>query len=149
MPRAIVFETLNAATPTSSVDSYSDRVMRYIPADVIASWVAVNGVLRGTFPHPGKITLWISFATGILICAIWTYRQVAKTSQETARLQAAVSTAAFAVWVYALGGPFPDWIGWYRPHIGSLLLIAFSLIAGMVTPSTVGMSRGKEHKPGM
>jgi hypothetical protein len=133
MPRAIITRTLHSAEGADVVDDFADRVIKFIPGDVVAAWVAAGGVLRGTTnPKPGAIALWATFAVGLAICAVWTYVQVAKTNKDIAKLQMFVSTGAFVVWVYALGGPFPDWLGWYRPYVGSLLLIAYTALAGVL-----------------
>ena len=46
--------------------------------------------------------------------------------------QALISTGAFAVWVFALGGPFQHFPG--REVYGSLLLILYTLVAALINP---------------
>lgn len=135
MPRAIISTSLNSAAGAAPVDKYFDRVVKYIPGDVVAGWVAADGVIKGSARKPSPAILWTVFGFGLCFCAAWTYKQVAKTNKSVAPLQALVSTLAFVVWVYALGGPFPDWLGWYNPMIGSLVLIGFSLGVGLIVPA--------------
>jgi hypothetical protein len=49
------------------------------------------------------------------------------------RLQAAISTIAFLLWAYTLGGPFKS-VDLYNAQIGAILLIAFTLVAGLFQP---------------
>ena len=135
MPRAIVSETLHTGAVTSEVDTYFDRVVKYIPADVVGAWVAANGVVRSANPRPGSATLWIMFVGGLALCSGWTYVQTARTNKSVAPLQTLISVGAFVIWVYALGGPFPDWLGWYKPVTASLLLIGYSAAVSFVDPN--------------
>jgi hypothetical protein len=47
--------------------------------------------------------------------------------------QTAISTGAFAVWVFALGGPFASLV-FYRPSYGSIVLIMYTLVVALITP---------------
>jgi hypothetical protein len=67
------------------------------------------------------------------VSALWTWRQTSLPGQPPALTQTAISTLAFGVWVFALGGPF-NFQAWYSPLYGSLLLIAFTLIVPLINP---------------
>jgi hypothetical protein len=71
--------------------------------------------------------LWIVFTFGILLTFLW------KLKQTQLRVQAAISTGAFIVWVFALGGPFSS-LNWYNPLYGTLVLIGFTLVTGLINP---------------
>jgi hypothetical protein len=58
----------------------------------------------------------------------------------------AVSTVAFVVWAYALGGPF-QLCGIYKGWLGSILLGSFTLAAGLVEPKKEAAKHGAE-RPG-
>jgi hypothetical protein len=135
MPRAIVSKVFHTGAATSEVDTYFDKIVKYIPADVVGAWVAANGVVRAANPRPGSATLWLMFLGGLALCIVWTYVQVARTDKAAARMQTMISTGAFVIWVYALGGPFPDWLGWYKPVTASLLLIAYSVAVSFADPN--------------
>lgn len=51
----------------------------------------------------------------------------------TAGLQLVLSTLAFAVWAFALGGPFVDILG-YRPVYGAVLLPFFTFVVAALKP---------------
>jgi hypothetical protein len=71
-----------AAAAPAGFDTYFDKVLKYIPADVLT--------------------------------------------------QTIISTGAFAVWVFALGGPFHRVPG--QPVYGPLLLILYTLVAARINP---------------
>ena len=131
MSRRIVTAQFQAATP-AQVDTYFDRVVKYIPADIVSAWVAVTGLIGGRTDISVDSILWIAFVLGIIITAAWMWRQTSEPERETAAVtQILISTVAFVIWVFALGGPFAN-LGFYKPVYGSLLLILYTLIVGII-----------------
>jgi hypothetical protein len=135
MSRRIITESLQTAKTGGEVDTYVDKIVKYIPADIVAAWVAANGILKTMHPQPGPKTLWTVFVVAVILCAVWTYKQTMLNGR-SAPQQSLISVGAFCAWAYALGGPFPDWLGFYQPGIGSLVLIAYTLITGAINPDT-------------
>jgi hypothetical protein len=131
MPRRIVSEQFMAAGAGATVDGYFDRVIKYIPSDVVGAWVAVTGIIPAG-QGAGSI-LWIAFVSGTMITALWVWRQTEAPGRPTALTQIGVATVAFVVWVFALGGPFATLL-WYAPYLGSLALIAYTLVVGLIVP---------------
>ncbi len=125
-------QSLVATTP-QAVDTYFDRLIKYIPADIIAAWTAVTGLIAGATKEPQAALLWIAFGVGLILTAAWTLRQTRDPKKPAAITQIIISTIAFAVWIFALGGPFAT-MSWYSPLYGSLLLIAFTLIVALINP---------------
>ncbi len=135
MGRRIVtsqLQSLSGGTPPP-VDTYFDKLIKYIPADLIAAWTAVTGLIAGATKEPQAILLWGAFIVGIILTAAWTWRQTTVPQKPPAITQIIISALAFIVWVFALGGPFAK-MGWYSPLYGSLLLIAFTLIVPLINP---------------
>lgn len=132
MSRRIVSSQLQATTG-SKVDTYFDRVVKYIPADIVSAWVAVTGLINGREDIPVTAILWIAFFVGITTTALWIKRETAEPRKRAALTQILVSTGAFIVWVFALGGPFST-LAFYKPVYGSLLLIFYTLIVGLINP---------------
>lgn len=134
MPRRIRTVSLQSSGGPES-DKFFDRVIKYVPADVVGAWVAATGIIAssGGSPASHATMLWVAFAFGLIFTAAWTYRQTSEPGKPTAALQIVVATLAFAVWVFALGGPFASLL-WYQQSHGSLLLIAFSLVTGFLVP---------------
>jgi hypothetical protein len=141
MSRRIITEARQAGG-ASQVDTYFDRVIKYIPADIVAAWTAVLGMLgantdtttRNAVNVPNRgLVLWIAFVFGAVVTFVWTLRQTKEPGAVPARTQSSVATGAFAVWVYALGEPFVT-TGWHNAVIGSLLLIGYTLLVGLILP---------------
>ena len=135
MGRRIVTVQLQRAGDRENVDTYFDRVVKYIPADIVGAWVAVTGIINGATDKVSKVTvLWIAFAVGLALTALWIWKQTGAPGEPIATTQIVISTGAFGVWVFALGGPFAA-LNWYDPAYGSLLLIFYSLLVGVVSPA--------------
>ena len=136
MPRRIRTEALQASGATK-LDGYFDRVIKYIPADVVGAWIAVTGIIKSvaaTDEHAPRV-LWTAFAIGVIATGLWTWRQTSAPPQPTAVTQIIVAIGAFVIWVIALGGPFATLAG-YQDYYGSLLLIGYTLLVGLIVPKT-------------
>jgi hypothetical protein len=121
------------ATNGATVDTYFDRIIKYIPADIVSAWVAVIGIVKAANGIPTNIVLWIAFFIGASLTFVWTLKQTHMDGTPPAWLQALVSTVAFGIWAFALGAPF-DSLSFYNPVYGSLALIAFTLASGRIVP---------------
>ena len=132
--RALPPKALGAAAAAQPVeiDSYFDKVLKYIPADIVAAWVAVTGLVSSARDIPQQAVLWVAFGIGLLLTGWWTWKQASVPGRRPPVTQALISTVAFAVWVFALGGPFQHFPG--REVYGSLLLILYTLVAALVNP---------------
>jgi len=128
-PRA---QAAAGVTPPVEFDSYFDKAVKYIPADIVAAWVAVTGLVKIARDVPRQTILWVAFGIGLLVTALWTWKQAAAPGRRPPVTQAIISTGAFAVWVFALGGPFQHVPG--QPVYGSLLLILYTLVVALIDP---------------
>ena len=113
-------------------DTYSDKLLKYIPADVVGAWVAVTGLVASAQGVPQRTVLWVAFVVGLGLTAWWTLQQTAAPGRPPATGQTVISTVSFAVWVFALGGPFEGIPG--QKLYGSLLLILYTLVVARITP---------------
>jgi hypothetical protein len=132
MSRRIITSQLHAAGAAVPIDGYFDKLFKYIPADINAGWVAVTGLLAG-LAQPNNTLLWITFIIFIGLTAGWTYRQTQKPGLPIATKQIIISTLAFIVWVFALGGPFAS-LGWYNTVFGAILLVIYTLFVPLINP---------------
>jgi hypothetical protein len=116
-------------------DKFFDRVVKYIPGDVVGGWVAAMGIIGSQAQADPNLPtiLWAAFVVGLLLTALWTFQQTKEPGKPVASTQIVIATVAFAIWVFALGGPFAQLV-WYKPYYGSLVLIAFTLGIGAVVP---------------
>jgi hypothetical protein len=132
--RAFLPATQAAAGGASPVeiDTYFDKVVKYIPADIVGAWVAVTGLISSASGIPRQTLLWVAFGIGLILTAWWTLKQTTVPGRRPGVTQAIISTGAFAVWVFALGGPFQHVPG--QQVYGSLLLILYTLVVALIDP---------------
>ncbi|MDJ0692000.1 MAG: hypothetical protein QNJ41_26325 [Xenococcaceae cyanobacterium MO_188.B32] len=133
MSRRIVRKKLNTVAG-AELDTYWDRVVKYIPSDIVAAWTVVTALINTDPTAPQNALLWIFFAIFILVTALWVWKQTSERNKPPAISQITVSSFSFIVWVFALGGPFATLEGFYRPLYGSLVLVVYSLIVGLIVP---------------
>src|SRR5947209_1483775 len=124
MSRRVITTQVDAAGGGTNIDTYSDRVIKYIPTDIVAAWVTVVGLIRSASDISSGTVLWITFAVGVVLAAAWTLKLTSLPGAPPAVIQTIIATGAFIVWVFALGGPF-ETLTFYRPVYGALLLIFY------------------------
>jgi hypothetical protein len=86
-------------------DKYVDRLVKYVPPDVVAAYTAVQAIVTATHSHSlhERALSWVSFS--IILCATPLYlRQVAKI---TKWMQIGICTIAYIAWACSFPGlPF-------------------------------------------
>lgn len=109
-------------------DGYFDRLFKYIPAEIVAGYIFVLGLLK-QLTNTGEVRIlqWLLF---IIFCILtplylWRVQKVLKLQQHI------ISVLAFIIWVFALGGPF-TLFAWYNPVYGAILLPVFTLLAAII-----------------
>ena len=125
------FRGLAAQEPppdSKASDSYFEKLIKYIPADIVAGYVAIAGILTEHNNQP----LWLTWAVfGTLLALTPLYVCYKKTDPPgiawSKTFHWVTSCIAFTAWVFALGGPFAVTFDWYRPVYGSVLLILTTL----------------------
>jgi len=108
-------------TPQST---YSDRLTRIIPAELIAAFIAIDGI-TSVDPEARPLALWVSTIALTLAVPfyLWFVHQVRNA------IQLIISAFSFVVWVFSIGGPFlTDVTLWYRPVWGSVALILWTTV---------------------
>lgn len=133
MTRRIVTETLQSYDGRRELDVYSDRLLKYIPADIVAAWLVVSNFIASVDEVPDSVH-WITFMVGIVLTALWTKKQTDEPGIPPAITQIVISTGAFIVWVFSLGGPFATLV-FYRPLYGSLMLLLYTLVVPLIVPN--------------
>jgi len=124
------FPALAADSPQQEKpDTYRERLFKYIPAEVVTLYVGLNTILASAKDAPHFLS-WVIF----FVCLIGTPYYLRQAQNVTAPMQLMVSTAAFAVWIFALGGPFTGF-HWYQPVYGALLLPTFTFFVARFSPA--------------
>ncbi len=131
----------------ADVDGYADRMVKLIPAEVVAFYLFATSSLENataanrcdtqgtgaaclsTAAAGGDITVaavvpWVLFFFG----AFATYFYMRYPLKVTNSRQLGLTVGAFGVWAFSLGYPFTVF-EWYLEAYGGILLAAYTLIA--------------------
>jgi len=132
MPRRVREFSLQSTQGGGDADKYLDRVVKYVPADVVAAWTAAVALIKATTGIPSTTVLLISFAVVLGITFWWTLHVTKEAAQPPAYKQAIIAVVAFAVWVLALGdlNDALQMIGGWNQVYAKLILIVFTLVSG-------------------
>ncbi|MGL6095533.1 MAG: hypothetical protein ACRC7O_07025 [Fimbriiglobus sp.] len=126
--------------PGDGLESYFQRVIKLVPAEVVAIYVPICELIDGRLstaaaaepPASDRVAAvlqwaWPVLCMGILVLIRARFTAGPRPDQKTQWGAVVVSTIAFVVWVYQLGGPFRA-VGWHDPLIGLILMIVASFI---------------------
>ena len=115
----------------SDADKAIGRLVKYIPAEIISGYTLLSGLVDGASQHSSLRVpaAWGIFVLGLILTPLYLWKTYHPTGVQ--RWQLLISTISFAVWAYALGGPFklgePIIPGYpYEGWFAALLAGAFS-----------------------
>ncbi len=113
-------------------DTYFEKIVKYIPADILAAYMTFSGIIADDPTNPVWLH-WACFAALTILTPLYTIYRPSEPPPLLFKANktyfcAVASTLSFAVWCFALGGPFAATFAWYRPVFGSLLLILTTLL---------------------
>ncbi len=132
-----------SAAPIAAIeagDSYVERTIKYIPAEVLGFFMLINAILDQAMKSGGPNAAMAGvpipvIATGALLvgCILtplfcWYVRR----DDDAWVLNAAVSTVAFLFWAYLMGA-----VAFANVHDGNLAVIlvsTFTVVSGLVSP---------------
>lgn len=133
MGRRIITSQLEAQTEKIKLDGYFDKLLKYIPTEIVGGWIAITGLIRSASGIPNNTILWILLIVFTGLTAAYIFQQTFDPKKPPAVKQTTISSIAFIVWVFALGEPFNSLI-FYRPIYGSILLIVYNLTIPLINP---------------
>ena len=110
-------------------DSYFQKLLRYIPADIVAAYLAIDGILRAQLHSPDWLP-WSVFGVMFLLTPFYVVFKMSTPPGFTfsRNFNIAASLFAFTVWVLALDGSFTHTLPRWNPVYGSILLIVTTLV---------------------
>jgi hypothetical protein len=143
-----------AAAAGIAGDNYLERVVKYVPAEVIAFFMVINAILDQAMKTGGKTAMMAGFpVTGIaagalvLACVLtpmfcWYVREPG----DAWITNAFVSTLAFPFWAYLMGAvAFAD----YRDgNLAVILVLTFTVVSGLISPRARRPKRRAERQDG-
>ena len=125
------FEEIPKTGSPPEVDNYFGRLIKYIPAEVIAFYTTLNGLIKSLTDIPNNtqiLFMWIAFGLGLISTPLYLIRiwRVKRYSQIF------ISTISYAIWVFSIGSVFSLYT-WYRGYYGSILLVVVTFFIPMIT----------------
>jgi len=130
------------AANQTDTDDYATRMVKYIPAEVVAFYLAadklfvkgaeaVNSNIADIFVAAHLFYFSIAvFVLALIGTPIYLRQQAA--DNEPWQVQAAVSTVAFAIWAYAVHGQV--FVSIYSSAISAFLVLVFTFSSGFIKP---------------
>ena len=118
--------------PSPTVDDYSSKLLKYIPAETVAGFVVLNGLLSAV-PGVSLGFFWFVFMVLVLLTMGYAWRSSQYKHLPPAYLQIAITTVGFVIWVFALGGPF-TYVTWYKQYYGATILLLYTIFIPLITP---------------
>jgi hypothetical protein len=112
-------------------DEYSDRLIKYIPGEIVSLYLFVSGVLQTASGQIPAATLeWLQWGVFGFLCAMTpVYLYFVQDVEK--KQQWGITALSFAVWVFTLGGPFAQ-LSWYHPVYGAVLLPLYTFSIAIV-----------------
>ena len=116
-------------------DSYLERVAKYVPAEIVAAYLAIIGFAVNV--SSGKtLAMILAFAVCLVATPLYLWRMGKGSTVKAVHL--IVSSIAFVVWAFAVsgaGGIFGvDGLNIYDPSWASIMLVIFTLGSGLIEP---------------
>jgi hypothetical protein len=109
-------------TIAGTQDGYLERLLKLIPAETIAVYLFLDGVVRSGLAGSPALNTWLWGVFGVIGVGNFLYWK--RTGVRDA-LQYVVLTVAYAVWIFTIGGPFSA-LSFYKPFMGSVILGLFT-----------------------
>ena len=120
-----------ASASSPDPNEYKNKLIKLIPSEVIASFIFIERVIKSSSLDSNTINIiqWVVFAILLVINPLY----LNKAMDVTNKKQIIVTTIAFPIWVFALGGPFESFSNQALMHLsGSILMALYTLAIPMV-----------------
>ena len=106
--------------------SYEDKLLKLIPADIVAAFIALNGFLASEIEK----TKWILLAASLLLLLLIPM-YLNKIYGVYNAAQILVTMGSFLVWVYSIGGPF-TYFGLQNHYLAATILVFWTLLIPLI-----------------
>jgi len=111
---------------------YAKRAAQYVPGEILAPYLAGIGVVAAEQRPDLRFGLYLLlFAAGFILTPLYFHKMTKPGEQR--KMHLILSTTAFVVWAYSLGGFFSE-VGIHFPIVSSVLLLLFSMVSGVLPP---------------
>jgi hypothetical protein len=114
-------------------DNYLARVVKLIPSEVIATYLAIGNVIpalsEGHWEHSGS---WINFTFFWIATPIVLFIAGKAENKRPSVTHLTMSTIAFPIWAYNVAGSVDLYGLQFRPAMAGIMLILFTFITGFI-----------------
>ncbi|MFN3411904.1 MAG: hypothetical protein ACK4YF_07085 [Exilispira sp.] len=107
-------------------DNYLERLFKYIPSEIILLYITCEKIILSQSQIPVNLYWFIA-----IFCLIATPLYLFFVSRVRKISQIVISSLSFAIWVFALGGPF-SFLTWYKPLYGAIALPIFTFVTTFI-----------------
>lgn len=133
--KTLIAEAAIGNAPTDEKpDEYRDKIIKYIPADVVAAWITIKSIF------PDVTNTWgVVLVVVFLVLAGWlTMRSTTEPNKSPAYTQIVLSMLSFVFWTITLGEPFTQLLRSIFPNYdlraGIVALVIWTVIVPNVDP---------------
>ena len=112
--------------PPQEPDKYKDRLLKYIPAEVIAIYLSLDAILATAVSDPQVPLQELRWAI-LIVVGIATPLYLWRVAKIRKKKQILIAVGAFVVWALYLGGPFRS-LPFYHPVYGALVFPLFTFL---------------------
>ncbi|MFL6233983.1 MAG: hypothetical protein ACJ76N_12685 [Thermoanaerobaculia bacterium] len=120
------------ADPPTKPDGYLQKIVKYIPAEIVAAYVALADLVPPKLEDNKPLdnpTLWVIYWILLVLTPLYTWFFTQEANKPKPVFQTVVAPIAFTAWVFAIGGPFAKLKSdWDQPAIGTIVLIVVLLL---------------------
>jgi hypothetical protein len=120
--------------PRHQADDYLTQLIKYIPSEIVAAFLTIDATIRSS-NKISTVAYWMVFITLLILTPLYIWRVTSAPNKPPATAQIIISTISFAVWVFAIGGPFAR-VEWYDPVYAALLLPIYTVAAPIIAGRT-------------
>ncbi|NJM17550.1 MAG: hypothetical protein HC836_03200 [Richelia sp. RM2_1_2] len=132
MTRRIIETQLQAAKTEITVDNYFEKIMKYIPSEIIGGWIAIQGIAKNMTTQ-NNIILWTIFIFLGFLTFFYVKQQTSEANKPPAIKQTLISVGAFIIWAFAIGGEPLESLPFYNSGYGVIFMILYTLTIPIIS----------------
>jgi uncharacterized membrane-anchored protein len=119
--------------------SHMDKLAALLPAEMIAGYTALNGLVSGAADLTGSekiVLLWVTFGFALLITIIYLIRKNREldSANKMTPWQILVTTVSFAIWALAIGGVMRESFAVWKVTYENLIVAAWTWGSPFLVP---------------
>lgn len=133
-------DVIQSPNAVGTGDNYLERVVKYVPAEVIGGSMVVNAILNQVMISGGHTANMAGFPiafvadaaliVGVLLTPLFCW--YVRGDGDAWVVNALVSTVAFPFWAYLYGAV--AFAGHYDGNLAAILVMTFTAVSGLVSP---------------